>query len=66
MKRRKLGDILLDLEKILDEMVDSHELQFGDILFLVFGHLLIHRPDAREVYLDNSHPELYYGPKENK
>lgn len=61
---RKLGNILLDLEVILDEMVDDHELQTGDILNLVYGHLQIHRPDAMEVYTDdNSNPALYYGPK---
>lgn len=61
-KRRKMGDILLDLEKILLEMVD-HGLQWGDILFQVYGYLMIHAPKAREEYVDGGHPELYYGPK---
>lgn len=61
---RPLGDILLELEATLDEMVDSHDLQFGDILGLVYAHLLTHRPDAREEYVaDDSHPEYYYGPR---
>ena len=64
---RMLGDILLDMEKILDEMVDTHELQFGDILALVHSHLLVHRPDAQEVYTaDNSSPEFKYGPRRNR
>lgn len=64
---RKLGDILLDLEVILDEMVDSHELQVGDILNLVYGHLVIHRPDAKEVYVsDGSSPVFKYGPPPNR
>lgn len=62
----KLGHDLLELEKILDRMMDKHDLQWGDILNLVRGHLEIHRPDAQEEYLDGSHPVFYYGPKESK
>lgn len=61
-KLRPLGDILLDLEVILDEMVDKHELQMGDILALVQSHLIIHRPDCIEEYVDGTHPEYFYGP----
>jgi hypothetical protein len=64
MKRRPLGTTLLDLEVILDEMVDCHDLQWGDILNLVRGYLEIHRPDAQEEYVENSgRPVFYYGPK---
>jgi hypothetical protein len=61
---RKLGTILLDLEEILDEMIDDHDLQWGDVIGLVHQHLQVHRPDAQEEYLDSSNPILYYGPKE--
>lgn len=65
-KIRKLGDILLDMEQLIDEMADN-ELQLGDVLNLVRGHIEIHRPDMIEVYEDdNSSPIFYYGPKENK
>lgn len=63
---RKLGDILLDLEQILDEMVDSHELQFGDILALTYTHLEVHRPDAKEQYISGGNPKFYYGPEVDK
>lgn len=66
MAKPKLGDTLLDLEKVLDELVDTHDCQWGDILNLVRGHLEIHRPDAQEEYLDGTHPVFYYGPKESK
>jgi hypothetical protein len=59
---RKLGDILLDLEELLDEAVDDHELQWGDVLALVHSHLVVHRPDAQEEYVDGGHPEFHYGP----
>ena len=63
---RAFGDILLDLEILLDEMIDDHDVQFGDILNLIYGHLVIHRPDAREVYEDDgSSPILSYGPSKN-
>mgnify|MGYP003325391031 CR=1 FL=1 len=59
--RRPLGKTLLDLEKIIDEMIDDHDLQWGDILNLVRGHLEIHRPDAQEEYVDGGNPVFYYG-----
>lgn len=60
-KTRPLGNILLDLELLLDEMVDCHELQWGDILNLVRGHLEVHRPDAQEEYVSGGNPKFYYG-----
>jgi hypothetical protein len=64
---RPMGKILLDLEKLLDEMCDEHDMQFGDIISLVHSHLVIHKPGAREVYVDDgSSPILYYGPEESK
>lgn len=66
MKKRtkKIGDILLDLEAVLDRMVDQG-LQRGDVLALVNTHLTVHRPDCIEEYKDGSpSPEFYYLPKE--
>lgn len=60
---RKVGSILLDLERVLDELLD-HDLQWGDILYLVFGHLRIHRPDAREEYVEGGNPEFFYEHRE--
>jgi hypothetical protein len=61
-KRRKIGAIFLDLEKILLELVD-HGMQWGDILFQVYGYLMVHAPGAREEYKDGTNPELTYGPR---
>lgn len=65
-KKRTAGDIFLELEKLIDELIDGHGFQWGDIIYWVYGHLKIHRPDAQEEYLDGDHPVLYYGPKEDK
>jgi hypothetical protein len=62
MKKAKLGDLLLELEVVLDKMVDQHDLQWGDILALVKQHLEVHRPDAQEEYVGGGNPEFYYGP----
>lgn len=62
MKKRKFGEVLLDLEIVLDEMCD-HDLQWGDILALVHMHLQVHRPDAKEEYLDGDTPIFFYGPE---
>lgn len=62
---RPLGDILLDMEPLLIEMCDQHELQWGDVLGLVFSYMQIHLPGAQETYSeDGSHPIMYYGPRE--
>lgn len=63
-RRRKIGVILLDLEQILLELVD-HGMQWGDIIFQIYGYLMIHCPGAREEYTDGTHPELSYGPTKN-
>lgn len=65
-RKRKFGDILLDLEKLIDEMIDDHDVQWGDIIYWIFGHLKIHRPDAQEKYVGGGEPELYYGPKQQR
>jgi hypothetical protein len=58
---RPMGEITQDLEDLITEMVDQHDLQWGEILNLIFGYLLIHFPNARETYEDDSHPVFYYG-----
>ena len=61
---RPVGDIYLDLEKLYDELVDDHDMQMGDLIYWLYGHLKIHRPDCREEYTtDDSNPVLYYGPR---
>ncbi len=63
---RKFGDVLLDLEVILDEMIDDHDIQLGDILNIVHGHIQIHRPDCIEEYEDDTNPIFFYGPVNEK
>lgn len=61
-KLRKFGDILLDLEPLIDEAMD-HGLQHGDFLALMHSYLMVHRPEDREAYVEGGNPEFYYGPK---
>jgi hypothetical protein len=63
-KIRPLGEILLELEELITEMVHAHGLQWGDIFGLVRSHLEIHEPAAREEYVDGGNPEFKYGPKD--
>ena len=60
-KLRPLGQITEDLEPLILEMVDKHHLQFGEILNLIHGYLVIHCPHAQEEYKDGSSPTFYYG-----
>jgi hypothetical protein len=63
---RKLGDITLDMEKLLLELTEEHDLQHGEILNLIRGYLEIHCPLSREEYIAGGHPEFYYGPPRSK
>lgn len=60
---RPLGDITSDMETLISEMVDDHDMQWGEILNIIRGYLEVHRPDAQEEYEDGGHPTFYYGPK---
>ena len=60
---RSVGDIFLELEVLVDELIDVHEFQWGDVLYWLWGHLKVHRQDAQEGYISGGHPEFYYGPK---
>lgn len=66
-KLRPMGDILLDLEILLQEMTDEnqHGMQYGDVLSLIFSWLEIHAPHAKEEYIDGGHPEFFYGYKKH-
>lgn len=66
-KIRPMGKITADMELLLDEMIEDHDLQWHEILYLVYGWLKVHRPDAQEVYTDDGKsPEFYYGPKQRR
>lgn len=60
-KIRKAGDILLDLEPLLFELVE-HGFQRGDILALVKLWIDVHAPSCIEVYNKNgTSPDMFYG-----
>ncbi len=63
-KIRPMGHLTSDLEDLLEEMIDSHDLQTGEILALVFNWIRVHRPSAIEEYDDGSSPVFKYGPQE--
>ncbi len=65
-KIRRLGDILLDMEPYIQEAMDDHDLQWGDMLGLMFAYLHAHYPNHKEVYCkDGKSPVFFYGPEEN-
>ncbi len=61
-KLPKMGDVLLEHERIIQMMVD-HGLQWGDILNLTRGYLEVHCPGAQEKYVAGGSPVFYYGPQ---
>lgn len=62
---RPMGNITLDMEKLLEEMTEDHDLQWGEVLGLVYTWLQIHAPQAQEEYVKGiyKNPVFYYGPK---
>jgi hypothetical protein len=63
---RRLGDILLDMEPLIQEAMDDHDLQWGDMLGLIYTYLQVHYPDHKEVYIENGKsPVFFYGPEES-
>lgn len=62
-KIRPLGDILLDIEPLLLEAMVDHDLQYGDMLGMLYAYLLVHLPDNKEVYDEGGSPVFYYGPE---
>lgn len=61
-KLRKVGDIMLDLEPLLFELHEDHDMQHGEVLYLINGWQKIHVPEQIETYEDGSHP-VFYGPR---
>ncbi len=53
------------MEVLRNEMIDDHNVQFGDLIYELYQWLVIHRPDAQEVYIEGDNPVFYYGPKES-
>lgn len=66
-KIRPLANITSDLELLLQEMTDEngHDMQWGEILYFVYGYMSVHLPHAQEVYTeDGRNPIFFYGWKE--
>jgi hypothetical protein len=64
MKKRTTGDILLDMEPLLFELVIDQGIQKGELLSLFSVWVDIHYPAAVETYeIDESHPVFQYGHK---
>ena len=60
-KLRPFGEILLDMEPLIQELME-HDIQHGDLISLIHVYLTVHYPNAIEVYEDGSSPVLKYGP----
>lgn len=61
-KLRPLGHITSELEPLLLEMMEEHELQLHEVLGMIFLWAQVHMPGSIEVYEDGTNPILKYGP----
>lgn len=61
-KIRACGAVTCDMEPLLEELVDDHELQAHEIVGLIFNWIAVHRPDAIERQLDQSVAGIPYVP----
>lgn len=64
-KLRRVGDIMMDMEKLLFELHIGHDLQHGEVLYIIHGWQKVHVPDHVETYEDGTNPVLY-GPKRRR
>lgn len=64
MSLRPAGEVLLEMEPLLFELVQDHEIQKGELLALISRWVDIHYPSAIEVYEDDSVPVEFYGSAE--
>lgn len=60
-KIRPLGQVTTDMEKLILEMTDTHDLQWGEVLNLIHGYLQVHCPESQEAYNEGGHPIFFYG-----
>lgn len=60
-KLRPFGQLTDDLEDLLGEAAQQHDLQAGEIIHWVYNYLMVHYPDSIEKYVDNTIPIMYYG-----
>lgn len=62
-KLRPLGQISDDMEPLLEEMVDRHEMQAQEVLHNILSWLSAHRPHCFPEYEDGSELIVFIGPK---
>ena len=63
-KSKNIGSLLLEHEKLLEQMIDLHGLQAGEVLALTYAWINIHRPECVELYEDGTSPVYFYGPRD--
>lgn len=61
---RPAGEVLLEMEPLLFELVQDHEIQKGELLALISAWVDIHYAGAIEEYEDDTHPIFFYGSPE--
>lgn len=57
----KMGDIMHELEAVVDKMILQHDLQRHEVLALVNKHIEFHHPNATEEFKDGTRPFVYIG-----
>lgn len=62
---RKVGDIMADMEDLLFELHVDHDMQHGEVLYLINGWQKIHVPKQIETYEDDGTHPVLYGPKKS-
>jgi hypothetical protein len=64
-KIRPMGQILLDLEEVIQKLCYKHDFKWGSILWTVRIILELDCPNAQEQYISGGSPVFYYGPLKN-
>ena len=62
---KTLGDLMFQVEDLVEQFVDVHDMQRGEIMALIDNYIVTHYPGAIEEYEDGSSPIYFYGPVES-
>lgn len=59
-KQEMMGPVMHDVEYVVSKMIETHDLQKGEVMSLISSYIDVHYPGAIEEYEDGSHPVYLY------
>lgn len=64
-KVKTIEELSFELENTVTSLVSDHGYQWGEVIFRLYGYMMVHLPEGREEYEDGTHPELMYAHRDH-